>query len=379
MRILKTHPILGLVNSYTVDSPQPSNLSYIWNFGSLLGLCLVIQIITGVTLAIHYTPSIDIAFNSVEHIIRSVNYGWLIRYIHANVASFFFIFVYIHIGRGLYYASFRSPRTLVWSIGVIILVLMIATAFLGYVLPYGQMSLWGIFLCLTCFNIIISLYSFIDKIIIYLKVNHVNKRILGKYRIGPHNKDIISIFYGIILSSTNIIEQNINSTRIALYQEAWHSEYLLYLHRLIADLGYCNPISPKIQTRLSNKGIMQYVIRFHTYSYTSLNVIYDNWYNNGIKQVPINIEIYLSPLALALWIINDGIRKNNGLKLNTKIFTFKDCTRLTILLYDIYNIKSSVQSLSNENYIYVWSESIPSLRELVRPYIVSSILYKMGS
>lgn len=143
MRLLKTHPILGLANSYFVDSPQPANLSYMWNFGSLLGLCLVIQIITGVTLAMHYTPNVDLAFASVEHIMRDVNYGWLLRYMHANVASFFFIFVYLHIGRGLYYGSYRSPRTLPWSIGVIILVLMMATAFLGYVLPYGQMSLWG--------------------------------------------------------------------------------------------------------------------------------------------------------------------------------------------------------------------------------------------
>lgn len=143
MRIFKTHPILGLVNSYVIDSPQPANISYMWNFGSLLGTCLVIQIITGVVLAMHYTPSVDIAFISVEHIIRDVHYGWLIRYLHANTASFFFIFVYLHIGRGLYYGSYKSPRVLPWSIGVIILVLIMATAFMGYVLPYGQMSLWG--------------------------------------------------------------------------------------------------------------------------------------------------------------------------------------------------------------------------------------------
>lgn len=143
MRLLKSHPILGLVNSYLVDSPQPSNISYMWNFGSLLGACLIIQILTGVFLAMHYTPSVDLAFISVEHIMRDVNYGWLIRYLHANTASFFFIFVYLHIGRGLYYGSYKSPRTLLWSIGVIILVLMMAIAFLGYVLPYGQMSLWA--------------------------------------------------------------------------------------------------------------------------------------------------------------------------------------------------------------------------------------------
>jgi ubiquinol-cytochrome c reductase cytochrome b subunit len=143
MRILKKHVLLRLANSYFVDSPQPANISYLWNFGSLLGVCLVIQILTGAFLAMHYQAHVDFAFSSVEHIMRDVNNGWIIRYTHANVASFFFIFVYAHIGRGLYYGSYKSPRILLWSIGVIILVLMIAIAFLGYVLPYGQMSLWG--------------------------------------------------------------------------------------------------------------------------------------------------------------------------------------------------------------------------------------------
>jgi len=143
MRIFKSHPLLKLVNSYLIDSPQPSNLSYLWNFGSLLAFCLIIQIITGVTLAMHYNPSVLEAFNSVEHIMRDVNNGWLIRYLHSNTASAFFFVVYLHIGKGLYYGSYRAPRTLVWTIGVVIFILMIVTAFLGYVLPYGQMSLWG--------------------------------------------------------------------------------------------------------------------------------------------------------------------------------------------------------------------------------------------
>jgi len=143
MRIWKSHPLLTLVNGYLVDSPQPSNISYLWNFGSLLGLCLIIQIITGVTLAMHYNASVAEAFNSVEHIMRDVNNGWLIRYLHSNTASAFFFLVYLHVGRGLYYGSYKAPRTLVWTIGTVILVLMMATAFLGYVLPYGQMSLWG--------------------------------------------------------------------------------------------------------------------------------------------------------------------------------------------------------------------------------------------
>jgi ubiquinol-cytochrome c reductase cytochrome b subunit len=143
MRIFKSHPLISLINGYLIDNPEPSNISYLWNFGSLLGLCLGIQIITGVTLAMHYNPSVLEAFNSVEHIMRDVNNGWLIRYLHSNTASAFFFIVYLHIGRGLYYGSYRAPRTLTWTIGTVIFILMMATAFLGYVLPYGQMSLWG--------------------------------------------------------------------------------------------------------------------------------------------------------------------------------------------------------------------------------------------
>jgi hypothetical protein len=131
MRLLKSHPLLKLANSYMVDSPQPLNLSYMWNFGSLLAFCLIIQIVTGVTLAMHYNPSVVEAFNSVEHIMRDVNNGWLIRYLHSNTASAFFFIVYLHIGRGMYYGSYRAPRTLVWTIGTVIFILMMATAFLG--------------------------------------------------------------------------------------------------------------------------------------------------------------------------------------------------------------------------------------------------------
>ena len=143
MRILKRHPLLKPGTDYVIDSPTPSNISYWWNVGSLLGLSLGIQIVTGVTLAMHYNPNVLEAFNSVEHIMRDVNNGWLIRYLHSNTASAFFFLVYLHIGRGLYYGSYKAPRTLTWTIGTIIFILMMATAFLGYVLPYGQMSLWG--------------------------------------------------------------------------------------------------------------------------------------------------------------------------------------------------------------------------------------------
>ena len=136
-------PVFSFLHHEMHEYPTPKNLSYLWNLGSLAGLALVMMIITGIILAMHYTPHVDHAFASVERIMRDVNHGWLIRYIHMNGASFFFIVVYIHIFRGLYYGSYKAPRELLWMLGVVILLLMMATAFMGYVLPWGQMSFWG--------------------------------------------------------------------------------------------------------------------------------------------------------------------------------------------------------------------------------------------
>nr|UFQ24729.1 cytochrome b [Diestrammena japanica] len=136
-----SHPLFKIANNALVDLPAPTNISAWWNFGSLLGLCLIVQIMTGIFLAMHYTASIETAFNSVVHICRDVNYGWFLRTLHANGASFFFICIYLHVGRGLYYGSYNFLHT--WSVGVIILFMVMGTAFMGYVLPWGQMSFWG--------------------------------------------------------------------------------------------------------------------------------------------------------------------------------------------------------------------------------------------
>ncbi|MFO1167678.1 MAG: cytochrome b/b6 [Rhodoblastus sp.] len=136
-------PVMGFVHSSFVAYPTPKNLNYWWTFGAILSFMLVAQIVTGVVLAMHYTPHTSMAFSSVEHIMRDVNWGWMIRYLHANGASMFFLAVYIHIARGLYYGSYKAPREILWILGVIIFLLMMATAFMGYVLPWGQMSFWG--------------------------------------------------------------------------------------------------------------------------------------------------------------------------------------------------------------------------------------------
>ncbi len=147
-------PILSVVRGQLVDFPTPRNLNYWWTFGGILATMLVIQILTGIVLVMHFTPHTSMAFDSVEHIMRDVNWGWLLRWMHANGASFFFIAVYIHIFRGLYYGSYKAPREILWMIGVIIFIAMMATAFMGYVLPWGQMSYWGAVVITNLFSAI---------------------------------------------------------------------------------------------------------------------------------------------------------------------------------------------------------------------------------
>ena len=385
MRLLKQNPILRLVNSYLIDSPQPTNISYLWNFGSLLALCLGFQIITGVFLVMHYTPHVDFAFNSVEHIMRDVNYGWALRYTHANIASFFFIFVYAHIARGLYYNSYKSPRVAPWSIGVIILVLMMATAFLGYCLVYGQMSLWGEFLCLTCFfnklQIINNDYSIIFNIMpLFIASYSIFKRFKGNYRIGPHDQDIISVIFGSLLGNGHAEKRSENGgTRISFFQESTHLSYLLWLHDFFSFRAYCNINIPQITTRLGKKGVVRKVLRFHTWTYTSFNWIHDLFYKDNVKIVPSNIIDYLTPLALAIWIMDDGTKVSKGLKLCTNSFTYSDCLLLVKALNDNFGLKSSIQSAGahNQHIIYIWKESLPLLRTIVSPYIIPQMKYKI--
>ena len=241
MKITKSNLLLSLVNDYLIDSPAPANINYFWNFGSLQGLNFVIVIVSGVTLAMHYTPHVDLAFSSIEHIMRDVNNGWLIRYIHANGASFFFIYVYLHIGKGLFYGSYRAPRRLLWNIGVVIYLLMMAIAFLGYVLPWGQMSFWGATVITNMFSAIpwigpsfveflwggfsvdnatlnrfFSLHFLLPfvlagAVILHLRALHVNASgnpegiasITDKIRFHPYftSKDLVGFFVGLLFFS----------------------------------------------------------------------------------------------------------------------------------------------------------------------------------
>lgn len=382
MRIFKSNPVLTIVNSYLVDSPEPTTISYLWNFGSLLGLCLVAQIITGILLAMHFVSSADLAFNSVEHIMRDVNDGWLMRYTHANMASFFFICVYAHISRGLYYASYKSPRIGVWVIGTIIFFLMMATAFLGYVLPYGQMSLWGSLSSLKFLKLRIN--KLINENIFFAdSINSLNFviRYKGWLRIGPHHSDVISIIFGSLLGNGHA-EKRIGGggTCITFYQESTHIKSTIWLHYLLSTWGYCNSVIPKVTTRIGINGKLKNIVRFRTWTYTSFNWIHDLWYINRVKRVPSCIKEYLTPLALAVWVINDGRKLKKSLRLCTNCFSYSDCLLLVNCLYEKYNIEADilfVGTKSKEKYhIFIWWKSKKALIELIKPYLLPEMMDK---
>jgi ubiquinol-cytochrome c reductase cytochrome b subunit len=372
MRLLKKNPVLSIFNEFLVDSPLPSNINYLYGFGSLLGLILVLQILTGIFLAMHYAPHIDLAFNSVEHIMRDVNYGWLVRYAHSNGASFFFICVYIHIARGLYYGSYTKPRVGLWSVGVIIYFIMMGTAFLGYVLPWGQMSFWGELYCPICLSTNLNLYCLIPFIL--PKTNSCK-------RIGPHNFLILSIIFGTLLGD-GFAEKHGNGTRIRFYQEGSHKNYLLWLYSVINNYGYTSDKLPVIQTRLGNYGKIRYIIRFNTYTYSSFNWIHNCWYKDKIKIVPdIDVlDIYLSPLALTIWLMDDGAKVSSGLKFCTNSFILSDVENLSLLLNKKYNLFTSVQSagVPNQYIIYVPKKSMENLKKIVGPYLHVSMKYKLN-
>ena len=405
MRLLKSHPILGLLNSYMVDSPQPANLSYLWNFGSLLGMCLGIQILTGVFLAMHYTPSVDLAFISVEHIMRDVNYGWAVRYTHANTASFFFIFVYFHIARGLYYGSYRSPRVLPWSIGVIILVLMMAQLgpncnfelYHNYVVvpfpPQGRFicdkSIAGeVGLCFDSLCIEMSTLPFIMP------------RCKAISRIGPHNIKPLEIIIGGMLGdfwSHKIPGQILPSVRFSIEQSLSNSGYIFYLWRTLGELGYTVAEEPAVVLKAPNRKSLKsdiysnpmemaakFNFRLSLFTFTSLAWVHDGFYHNvngkQIKRVPEWIHLYLTPLGIAHWFMQDGSRQaGQGVSFATNSFTHGDTVRLAELLTSMYGLKTSVVKTGKEGQwlISIWKRSMPDFVRIVGPHMSLSMHYKL--
>ena len=207
-----------------------------------------------------------------------------------------------------------------------------------------------------------------------------NTPISAKNRIGVHNLEILNILFGSLLGHCQAeFRSKGNGTRFCFYQESSHVAYLNWLHSVLANLGYCSSSLPEIKTRLGKKGIVRKVVRFKTWTYSSLNWIHDLWYINNKKVVPSNIGDYLNPLALAIWIMDDGSKVNSGLKLCTNSFTYLECLLLVKVLFDNFNLKSTIQStgISEQYHIYIWKESMPLLREIVLPYVHPSMKYKI--
>ena len=245
-----------------------------------------------------------------------------------------------------------------------------------YVLPYGQMSLWGIVMPQTC-----NLYYFIIWILVTsLLTGKTYTKIKGISRVGPHNIDILSIIYGSLLGDAHAEKRILGvGTRISFYQEDTHLSYIYYLHSILSKAGYCNNKVPLTKKRLGVKGKVRKVVRLHTWTYTSFNFIKEVWYVNDRKCVPHNIEKYLTPLALAVWIMDDGAKVSKGIKFCTNSFTYEECLHLVKVLYNNFNLKASVQSAGADNQyiIYVWKQSMQDLRNIVNPFIIPEMKYKI--
>ncbi len=256
-----------------------------------------------------------------------------------------------------------------------------------YVLPYGQMSLWGDNICLTClswFNILNLENSMGFKInisFLFVTNDYISgTKIRGKYRIGSHNQDILSIIFGSLLGDAYGEKRSESGgTRISFYQESTHLSYILWLHLYLSQRGYCSLSIPKIYTRLGKKGKVRKVCRIHTWTFTSFNWIHELWYENRIKKIPFNISEFLTPLALAVWIMDDGAKVSKGLKLCTNSYSYSDCILLSNVLHKNFSLKSSINSagVPNQYNIYIWKESMPLLREIVLPYIIPEMKYKI--
>lgn len=256
-----------------------------------------------------------------------------------------------------------------------------------YVLPYGQMSLWGYHYSLKCLNNKIitnikELYKYLNFILILSNNNNKNNKYKSWQRIGPHDFDILSIIFGSLLGD-GYAEKRLGGlgTRITFYQEGSHIKYILWLHNLISSKGYCNTTNPILTTRINKGGKIRKIARFRTWTYTSFNWIHDIWYDNGIKKVPIIIKDYLTPLSLAIWIMDDGSKVNKGLKLCTNSFSYDECLFLKNILHDKFALKASVQSAGDifkrQYYIYIWVESMPLLKNIVQDFIIPEMKYKI--
>jgi ubiquinol-cytochrome c reductase cytochrome b subunit len=385
-------PLLSVVQNHLIAYPTPSNLSGNWNWGVLAGLCLVLQIATGIFLAMHYAAHVDLAFHSVQHIMRDVSNGWLLRYLHANGASLFFIVVYMHLFRGLYYTSYAQPRELVWLLGVVILLVMILTAFIGYVLP------WGLYLALNKVKSLQDLLNLWTNLVpcegdslfepLSTKALGVTElcwyyaffvpRIPASQRIGPHPNEVYSFLTGSLLGD-GYAERHGDGTRFHFHYSHKNMEYLVSLQQCLVSQGYCSDQKAKIRPMIGAKGQVYYSVRFRTYTFASFNPFYDEWYCYKRKKLPSNLESLLTPLSLAIWVMDDGTFTGYGMKLATDGFTEEEVRWLASLLYSKFDLGATLHQQKKNWRLYLPKKAMFTLQKLLEPYVVPSMLYKLGS
>ena len=256
-----------------------------------------------------------------------------------------------------------------------------------YVLPYGQMSLWGISMP-QMYNFLFYFFIFIGLLLISPInvssniINTVTYRLRSLYRIGPHNKEVLSVIFGSLLGDSHA-EKRLKGvgTRFSFNQESSHIEYIYFLHEFFSLRGYCNSKKPIQTTRLGFGGKVRKVARFATFTYISFNWIHDLWYKNNVKVVPSCIGEYLTPLALAIWLMDDGSKVGKGFKFSTNCFTYDECLLLIKVLKDNFKIKSTIQQAGAENQyiIYVWKESMDNLIKIVYPHVIPEMRYKINT
>jgi group I intron endonuclease len=337
MRLLKKNPVLSIFNEFLVDSPLPSNINYLYGFGSLLGLVLGLQILTGVFLAMHYAPHIDLAFNSVEHIMRDVNYGWLVRYGHSNGASFFFICVYIHIARGLYYGSYTKPRTGLWSVGVIIYFIMMGTAFLGYVFS------------LKCYNFLSNLF-FIDNLLSFYSILFFNSLCKFSTISNPTIPEAEKIYKNLHLISTQLQIKNENRNKAAIY---------CIFNSITGEKYIGSACTNRINTRFRNHcihctGSKKLRDAINRYGLENFNFLILEYYSGLVLKENLN-KSHLILLALANKWFNIYSPEYNILKNATSSFGYKHSIETINKMKENYgHIENNMSQLSLFN--DSWSE-----------------------
>lgn len=352
MRLHNKIQVLNLLNHHIGVYPTPMNLNWNWSWGSLSGLVLASQIVTGILLAMHYVGHVDHAFASVQHLMVDVPSGMILRYTHANGASLFFTVVYLHVLRGLYYSSGNQPREILWISGVIILLLMIITAFIGYVLPWGysigpkclevmQIATKNLFSLDKLQSLAVWLVQIYTKIFLFfIEIKAIlNSNLTLTHFMVLHsekNTELVALCMGLLLGDA-YAEKRSNNARLVIKQSCVHEPWFFYLHSFFSKHGLCNPVLPKKTPSTDKKtGVTTYSYKFNTYSSLLFVAMHSLFYHSidGKFKKRLHKELihFLTPLSIAAWVCDDGYDNNGSTAFCTDSFS-DECLDILIEIF----------------------------------------------